>query len=183
MLPSNLMWSGVLEIWNEVEDSGWGNELRPLFEHYERYWLPRKDELCVYNLEERTNNKSESDNHALASVIPQNRPNIWHLIGGFVQLEYLAYCDKVATDSLRAVSGSRKWKSVWNDDIVQRAVQRLQRGEITLAHFLHSTSYAVLAGIKHGLRLGRQQNNADGEDDIEGGGDESDESSSESDED
>lgn len=71
----------MVEIWREVEHSGWENELWPLFEHYERYWLPRKDEVCVYKVKERTNNSSESDNHGLATVIPQNRPNIWHLVG------------------------------------------------------------------------------------------------------
>lgn len=56
LLPINFMWAGVLEIWDEVEDHGWHIEMRPLFEHFERYWLPRRAELCVYNVPSRTNN-------------------------------------------------------------------------------------------------------------------------------
>ncbi|KAK3922760.1 Tyrosine recombinase, partial [Frankliniella fusca] len=83
MLPKNLMWAGVVEIWNEVQANGYV-QLRTLFEHFERYWLPRIDELCVFNLPSRTNNCSESDNRAIATALPQNRPNCWHLIGMFI---------------------------------------------------------------------------------------------------
>jgi len=81
LLPHNLIWRGVLQIWNEVEQSPWSNQLKPLFEYFEREWKPRVDELSVFDCPERSNNCSESDNHALASVIPQNRPNCYHLIG------------------------------------------------------------------------------------------------------
>lgn len=102
-----------------------------------------------------------------------------------MQLEHLAYCDKVAIDKIQPVSGARKWKSVWNDRTVSKAVSLLENGEITLAHFLHRTSYAVMAGIKQGLRL-RRQDDAESEDSDSEDGDESsgdDESSDESGED
>lgn len=87
MLPSHLMWRGVEEIWQEVVDNGWDVQLWPLFQHFQSYWLPRRHELCVYGVPDRTNNCSESDNHAIASVLPQNRPNTYHLIGKFIKLK------------------------------------------------------------------------------------------------
>lgn len=59
MLPSDLMWVGVIEIWAEVPNA-WRQQLRPLFLYFKREWLPRKEELCVHNLANRTNNCSES---------------------------------------------------------------------------------------------------------------------------
>ncbi|KAK3916946.1 Magnesium-protoporphyrin IX monomethyl ester [oxidative] cyclase 2, chloroplastic, partial [Frankliniella fusca] len=104
LLPCDLIWRGVLQIWDEVERSPWSNQLRPLFEYFEREWKPRVDELSVFDCPERSNNCSESDNHALASLIPQNRPNCFHLIGSFVKLEHLAWCDKSAIDDGRQVT-------------------------------------------------------------------------------
>lgn len=88
MLPVALMWAGVLEIWNEVPMQ-WRGQMLPLFAYFESEWLPRKEELCVFKLASRTNNCSESDNRALASVIPENKPNIYHLIGETITLKNL----------------------------------------------------------------------------------------------
>ncbi|XP_052127959.1 uncharacterized protein LOC127750394 [Frankliniella occidentalis] len=154
MLPKNLMWAGVLEIWNEVETNGyWHVQMWPIFEHFERYWLPRRDELCVFNAPSRTNNCSESDNRAIATMLPQNRPNCWHLIGGFKQLEHIAMCDRTALQRLQPVTGGRKWKTAFNDSTVERAVRMLRERQITLAQYLHRVSHVVMAGAKQGLGI------------------------------
>jgi len=82
------------------------------------------------------------------------------LLGGFKQLEHIAFCDKVAIDRNQLVTGARKWKSVLNDRTVQRSVNMLRARNITLSQFLHRTSYAVMAGVKQGLRI-RNRNHED----------------------
>lgn len=81
LLPQHMIWRGVLELWADVSQSGWGAELRPLFAYWEKEWKPRINELSVFNDIDRTNNLSETDNRMLANFIPQNHPNIWFLIG------------------------------------------------------------------------------------------------------
>jgi len=83
LLPMYLIWPGVLEIWREVELAGWGAELRPLFEYWEKEWKPRLNELSVFNDPDRTNNCSETDNRMMANCIPQDFPNTWFLIGNY----------------------------------------------------------------------------------------------------
>ncbi|XP_034231375.1 uncharacterized protein LOC117639631 [Thrips palmi] len=163
MLPSHMIWLGVLEIWDEVQQTPWSNNFRPLFEYFEKEWKPRVDELSVFNAPERTNNSSESDNHMLAKVLPQNRPNCFHLIGGFVKLEHLSWCDKVAVDAGRQVTGLRKWKTVHNEAVVQRATNLLVTNQITLAHFLHMSSYAIHAAVMQGLKVRRPINDSESE--------------------
>lgn len=81
------------------------------------------------------------------------------LPGGFRQLEHLAYCDKVAIDHGRKVTDKRKWKTVWNDSTVQAATRLLHSGVLTPGEFLHRTSYAILAAVKHGLRIRNEHQN------------------------
>lgn len=81
LLPEHLVLLGVLEIWEEVVASGLADTLRDLFQYFEREWAPRTRELSVYRKPERTNNCSESDNHMMANMIPQNHPNVWHMTG------------------------------------------------------------------------------------------------------
>jgi len=85
-LPAGLIERGVEQIWEEVQASGWANDLEPLFAYFRAEWLPRIDELSVFGYPERTNNCSESDNHMLANIFPQNRPNIWRLLGQYVDV-------------------------------------------------------------------------------------------------
>ncbi|XP_034231381.1 uncharacterized protein LOC117639635 [Thrips palmi] len=165
LLPADLIWHGVIEIWREVEQTEWRDELLPLFQYFEREWKPRVNELSVWDCPERTNNCSESDNHTLANVIPQNRPNVFHLIGGFVKLEHLAWSDKVAIDSCRQVTGSRKWKTIHNDRVVMRASELLENREITPGHFLHVASYAIHAAVLHGLKMKRRNDESDSDSD------------------
>lgn len=79
MLPYDLMWQGVEEVWMNVPQA-WRAPLEPLFKYIEQEWKPRKKELTVFGIADRTNNASESDNRGLAHVLPNN-PNIYHLIG------------------------------------------------------------------------------------------------------
>lgn len=79
MLPHDLMWRGVGILWEEVPLPG-RNALYPLFKYIEEEWKPRKEELTVFGIADRTNNASESDNKSLGDILPNN-PNIWHLIG------------------------------------------------------------------------------------------------------
>lgn len=81
MLPYHRIEEGVNELWLEIQELGWGQQFRPLYEYFQREWLPRAEELSVFMQPERTNNCSESDNHALANVFPKNHPNIWQMIG------------------------------------------------------------------------------------------------------
>lgn len=81
LLPQHAMWTGVVEIWHEIRASGLGDLFLPVFQYFETEWKPRSNELSCFNIPERTNNCSESDNSSLNNLIPQNRPNVWHLIG------------------------------------------------------------------------------------------------------
>lgn len=81
LLPSHLMWTGVLEIWAMVEASGWETEMAPLFQYFHDEWLPRRDELSVFGFPDRTNNCSETDNRMMANALPQNHPNVYNMIG------------------------------------------------------------------------------------------------------
>lgn len=82
-MPKHLIVQGVNELWAEVEASAWAAVLKPLFDYFHSEWVPRLEELSVYGQAERTNNCSESDNHMLANEIPQNHPNIWHMISKY----------------------------------------------------------------------------------------------------
>ncbi|KAK3911587.1 Pentatricopeptide repeat-containing protein [Frankliniella fusca] len=158
LLPAQKIWTGVLEIWNEVMQAGWEDELRPFFEYFEKE--PRVAELSVFSVPERTNNVSESDNRTLASVIPQNRPNVWHLIGGFVQLDQLAFSDKLAIEKGNAPTSGKRWKAKLNDKRVKRLSDLISNEQISCARFPHEAAFAILAAVNHGLKL----NNHDEED-------------------
>jgi len=82
-----------------------------------------------------------------------------------VQLEHLAWCDKVAIDSCRQVTGMRKWKTIHNDNVVIRASNLLRHNEITPGHFLRVASYAIHAAVMHGLRLRRRDDDDDSDSD------------------
>lgn len=154
ILPMHLIWTGAKQLWREVEASGWGPDMLPLFEYFEVTWMPRIGELSVFGSEERTNNCSESDNRMLANAIPQNHPNIWQLIGGFVELEYISWCDKVAIDHMRPVAPGRRYSAKLNDRRVHMASRLLLANQITPCHFLHEASSAIHAAALHGLRIG-----------------------------
>ncbi|KAK3924154.1 Phosphate acyltransferase [Frankliniella fusca] len=154
LLPMHLIWAAAQEFWGEVEASGWGPDLLPLFQYFEETWMPRINELSVFGDSDRTNNCSESDNRTLANVFPQNHPNVWQLVGGFVQLEYVAWCDKVAIDHMRPVAPGRRYSAILNDRRVRMASQLLIGNQITPAHFLHQASSAIHAAVLHGLRIG-----------------------------
>lgn len=181
------MWVGAFEIWHEIEAAGWANLFGPLFDYLQRIWLPRSNELCVFGWPERTNNCSESDNHAISSVLPQNHPNTWRLLckfifysselsifmlyvtecilllfsAGIVQLEYLAWCDKLAVDAARPVNSAKRWRTIRNDSRVEKFTDLLMFGRISPGLFLHRVSYVVLGGVNHGLRHRRNQQDED----------------------
>ncbi|KAE8740311.1 hypothetical protein FOCC_FOCC014185 [Frankliniella occidentalis] len=157
LLPSNLMWDGVLEIWQDIVENGWDQNLGPLFDYFQREWLPRRIELSCYNCPERTNNCSESDNHSLATVLPKNHPNIWSLVRGFVKLEYLAMCDVAATQNptVYTVNRKRSWRTMYMDRAIRRSTTLLENGDISPGQFLYRTSWSVTAAVRHGLRVRR----------------------------
>ena len=76
-----MIWTGVVQIWHEVVAAGLGDIFLPVFQYLETEWKPRIDELSVFGMPERTNNCSESDNRSMGNLIPQQRPNVWHLTG------------------------------------------------------------------------------------------------------
>ncbi|KAK3931712.1 Pyridoxine/pyridoxamine 5'-phosphate oxidase [Frankliniella fusca] len=164
LLPPDRIWTGLLDIWAEVEEAGWADTLWPFFKYFESEWKPRIQELSVFESPERTNNIAESDNGSLASVIPQNRPNIWHLIGAFVKLEHLAYSDKLAIDRGDAVTASKKWRAKLNDKRVKRLTGLLNNGQITVSRFLHESFYVILAAVHYGLHV-RNENDSDSDSD------------------
>ena len=73
--------------------------------------------------------------------------------GSFVQLEYLAFCDKIAVENMQPVTRVRRWTAILNDERVRRASQLLVAGQITPARFLHQSSFAVLGAVNYGLRI------------------------------
>lgn len=80
LLPADMIETGVQEIWREIEASGWVSDLEPLCGYVRREWLPHVAEVSVYDDALRTSYCCNSDNHMLASVLPQNRKNIWYLL-------------------------------------------------------------------------------------------------------
>ncbi|XP_052128117.1 uncharacterized protein LOC127750458 [Frankliniella occidentalis] len=161
LLPAPLIANGIEEIWNQVEAAGWSNDLEPLFRYFRREWLPRVNELSVYDQEERTNNCSESDNRSLAMAIPMNHPNIFTLIGGFVQLEHLAWSDKLAGQTGRAVTDAPRWKTLANDRRVQRLSGLLVRGQLSPGAFLEAVSWVNQGALNHGMRLDQDSDSDD----------------------
>lgn len=155
------MWQGVVELWHEIDREGWGDKFLPLFQYFEREWKPRFHELSVFNDDDRTNNCSESDNRMLANAIPQNHPNIWKLIGGFVQLEHLSWCDKLAIDRLQPVAPGRRYSAIVNDRRVRMGSQMLVNGDIEPGHFLKQTSAAIHAATMHGLHMHHESDSED----------------------
>lgn len=73
--------------------------------------------------------------------------------GGFVQSEHIAWCDKEAVTEGDTVNGSRRWKTVMNDNHVRRMSNLLLRNDITAGGFLHGVSYSLLGPVHHGLRI------------------------------
>jgi len=71
-----------------------------------------------------------------------------------VQLEFIAWSDKVAIDSLRPVAPGRRYSAILNDRRVRMASQLLIGNQITPGHFLHEASSAIHAAALHGLRIG-----------------------------
>lgn len=194
LLPTYLMWAGVLELWSEVEASGWRQQFLPLFQYYEKAWQPRSAELCVFGVQERTNNVSESDNHMLRNVFPQNSPNVYAFLGktvtlfcwskicmlvvlclqrllyfypsgGLVQLEHLAWCDVVSTYNLRPVAPARRVQSVLNDRRVRMAQQLLINNHLTPGQFLQQISVVNHAAALHGLHLPNESDSEDSDND------------------
>lgn len=85
---------------------------------------------------------------------------IWILLSGaFVRLEFLAWSDKLAVDDLRPVNQGRRWATIMNDYRIQRLSDRLEAREITPGQFLHQASWCIAAGVHHGLRLNRNNQN------------------------
>ena len=73
--------------------------------------------------------------------------------GSFVKLEFLAFCDKLAVDSMRPVTHTGRWSAVVNDERVRRASALLVNRQTSRAQFLHQASFAVNAAVNHGLRI------------------------------
>ncbi|KAK3921811.1 Non-structural protein 1, partial [Frankliniella fusca] len=169
LLPSNLMWDGVLEIWQDVVEMGRDQHLGTLFHYFQRVWLPRRIELSCYNCPERTNNCSESDNHSIATVLPKNHPNIWSLVRGFVKLEHLATCDIVATfdPDVTIVNRKRSWRTINMDRSVRRITSLLENGDISPGQFLYRVSWSVTAALRHGFRMRRVVDESGSESDTD----------------
>lgn len=86
--------------------------------------------------------------------------------GGFVQLEHLAWCDKLAIDQGRQVTAGKKWKTKWNTKRVETATRLLISRSIDAAGFLKLVKYTIVAAAKQGLRLRNNQMNVMEEDDL-----------------
>ncbi|KAE8738442.1 hypothetical protein FOCC_FOCC016078 [Frankliniella occidentalis] len=153
LLPAALISTGAEEVWAQVEAAGWSEEFQPLFQYFRREWIPRISELSVFDQEERTNNCSESDNRSLATAIPMNHPNIFTLIGGFVELEHLAWCDKLAGAGGNAVNGAPRWKTLANDKRVKRLSGLLVRDQISPGDFLEAVSWVNQGALNHGMKI------------------------------
>ncbi|KAK3909846.1 Endonuclease MutS2 [Frankliniella fusca] len=153
LLPATLIETRIDEIWELVEAAGWAEDLEPLFRYFRREWLPRVNELSVFSQEERTNNCSESDNRSIATAIPQNRPNIFTLIGGFIQLEHISWSDKMAVECGNVVHGPPRWKTLANDKKVKRLSELLVKDQIRPGRFLELISWVNQGALNHGMKL------------------------------
>ncbi|KAK3916556.1 N-methyltransferase gliN, partial [Frankliniella fusca] len=174
LLPVNMMWTGVLQIWGEVVEAGFYQLFLPVFQYLETERKPRRHEMSCFDVPERTNNCSkhlvpfQRQGQRNRKVLPLNLVNqiteawqmwflnkdqIWNLVGGFVKLEFLAWADKIAVDNLRPVTHVRRWSAVLNDQRVSRASNLLRAGQSTPAWFLHQASFAILAAVDYGLHI------------------------------
>lgn len=72
---------------------------------------------------------------------------------GFVHLEFVSWCDKVAIDNLRACAPSRKVSAITNDRKVMMASRLLVGRQITPGHFLNVVSYVTHSSTRYGLQL------------------------------
>ncbi|KAK3916404.1 Prostate and testis expressed protein 3 [Frankliniella fusca] len=155
LLPPALIAPTAEDLWKEVQAAGWAGELQDLFDYFRKEWVPRVSELSVFGHPERTNNCSESDNRAMANVLPQTHPSVWTLIGGFVQLEHLSRCDDNAVELGNAVQNPPRWKTVANNKRVQRLSNLLIKDEISPIRFLHEVSWVNQGALNHGMKTDR----------------------------
>lgn len=81
-----------------------------------------------------------------------------------MRLEYLAWCDKLAVEELRAVNNPRRWKTIWNDARIDRLATQLHNGEISPGRYLHKASWCILAAVHNGLRMNRNETNSSDDD-------------------
>ena len=75
------------------------------------------------------------------------------ILGGFVQLEHLAWCGKLAVHDLRPVNGNRRWSVLWNDNRIKRLAELLEAGNITPIRFLLAAYWTILGPVNHRLRF------------------------------
>lgn len=82
-----------------------------------------------------------------------------------MKLEYLAWCDIIAINSLQQVGPSRKASAVANDEKVRKAWQLLRNGDCTPGQFLHHVSYSNNAAVRHGLNMADSSDSEDSDSD------------------
>lgn len=87
--------------------------------------------------------------------------------GAFVKLEFIAWCDKLAIDSLRQVAPARRSSSLANDRRVRLASQLLINRHITPGQFLQRTAEVMHAATHYGLRMTAEDDD-DSDDDSDG---------------
>ncbi|KAK3920093.1 General transcription factor IIF subunit 2 [Frankliniella fusca] len=100
----------------------------------------------------------------MANVLPQNHPNIWTLIGGFVQLEHLSRSDDHAVHQGIAVNNPARWKTVANKT-VRRLTNLLVRDEFAPVRILHKVSWVNQGALSHGMKTDRDSSSDSSDDD------------------
>ncbi|XP_052131283.1 E3 ubiquitin-protein ligase XIAP-like [Frankliniella occidentalis] len=71
---------------------------------------------------------------------------------GFVQLEHLAWSDLTAVQRGLAVSCPRRWKTVANDQRIERLTELLNRDGIVPLAFLKQASWVNQGALNHGMQ-------------------------------
>jgi len=83
-----------------------------------------------------------------------------------VQLEHLAYCDKIAAERGNLVTNSQRWKTVANNKRVVNQSKLLVADQITPGTFLKNTSWVALGAVNHGMRLDYNSDESESEDQL-----------------
>ncbi|XP_034233004.1 uncharacterized protein LOC117640562 [Thrips palmi] len=143
LLPSHRIRKGLATIERRARRNGLHGQLAPFFQYMRTTWIPRRNIMSVCYSEDRTNNISESLNHALSLAVKQRRPNIWLFIDALVRLEERLAQDLYNLRRGKRVNRLRKTSAVMNDDVIRQMTGSLNTGDISLTTFLKQAAYRV----------------------------------------
>ncbi|XP_043463999.1 uncharacterized protein LOC122499615 [Leptopilina heterotoma] len=137
LAPAHCFMSGlnfIKEIASEYENKY--PQLKNFFRYYDRQWLPKKYEVCVFGCPSRTNNLVEAFHSQLTKRLGGIHPNVWTFFECLVNLITCHYQDYLHLKNGKSTSHPVKEKDRKRDKKISDAQKRFLNQEISLKVFL-----------------------------------------------